>query len=631
MEKIKTTFTKLSHWQYFPLIVLLLVSLGLHLATITRPNEPLFDEQHYVPDARRIVNGEGTLRMEHPPLAKLIVAGGIKIFGDNPWGWRMPAVILSIIALMAFYDICRRLGTSHRTAFLATLLLSTENLMFIHSGMAMLDIFEVVLTIFAFWLYLKGPRWWWAAAVSVALAGLCKFSGILTIIPIGLHWLIIGFKPNMGNPVEIAQTHAPITEQSSFGVTVTERAQTLHAENVTIMVGEICASSSETQLPESPQIIRDENAAISQATDGPIPDASQISIIQSAPTKKSSFWASYGRPITFILSMTLAPIAFFLFYGVFEMIIWTKWIPFVVWGYWDQGIVGDIKNALSLTNSIKFSYDGAFPSRPWEWILSPTGSFYFYGWLFNPDNYKNIMLPYWYTPSYSGMINPSLWLSGLAVIPFVIWKSFKKNNAAIFVVCWITGTWLVWIPLFLATNRITYMFYYLPTIGAIALGTALVVSAFLNKAQAKAKGFRKRFLDLSMASFLLVHLLSFCILSPLHLWLSIPVGAMLLLFVLFYMGLGWSFNIEFYLCAAIASLIMRFALYWPLRDWLVTGNAPWGLPEVSLLWAVSVLIGLAIAWILFMIIHLSLNRIIRNNTSPPQNDANLPPLEVTQP
>jgi hypothetical protein len=71
-----------------------------------------------------------------------------------------------------------------------------------------------------------------------------------------------------------------------------------------------------------------------------------------------------------------------------------------------------------MTSSIKFSYDGAFPARPWEWILSPTGSFYFYGWLFHPENYDNILIPYWYFPSYTGMLSPSLWLGGLATIPF---------------------------------------------------------------------------------------------------------------------------------------------------------------------------------------------------------------------
>ncbi len=631
MEKIKRGFSRLIHWQYFPLLVLLLVVLGLHLATIARPNEPLFDEQHYVPDARRIVTGEGTLRVEHPPLAKLIVAGGIELFGDNPWGWRMPAVILSTVALIAFYDICRKLGTSHKTAFLATLLLGTENLMFIHSGMAMLDIFVVAFTIFAFWFYLKGPRWWWAAAISVALAGLSKFSGILSVIPIGLHWFIIGYKPNMGNPVEQ-------TIPNALAVGSTPGAASIQNTPETPVPG----SAPEPPAAEIAQPLVVGNVSIStEIVSNPPFNVTPVSSTQVEPVKKRGFWDIYGRPITFILSMMLAPLAFFLLYGVFEMIIWSKWIPLIVWGHWDMGIVGDIKNALSQTGSIKFSYDGAFPARPWEWILSPSGSFYFYGWLFNPDKYPNIMLPYWYTPSYTGMLSPSLWLSGFAVIPFAIWKSFKKRNNAsrnawIFTLCWIIGTWLMWIALFLLSrlsghDRISYMFYYLPTVGAIALGTALILTAFINKAQARAKGFRRRFLELLTVSFLIVHLLSFCVLSPLHLWLSIPAGVLLLLLALGYLGFGWRFNIQLYISAAIATLIMRFALYWTLRKWLVTGETPWFTPEVSLLWVVSALIGLAITWILFTIIHLAVNRIIRDNTIPPQDAVNLPPVDTTQP
>ena len=601
MEKIIRGINRLIHWQYFPLLVLLLVIVGLHLATITHPNEPLFDEQHYVPDARRIINGEGTQRVEHPPFAKLIIAGGIEIFGDNPWGWRMPAVILSTIALIAFYDVCRKLGGSNKTAFMATFFLGLENLMFIHSGMAMLDIYVVVFTIFAFWFYLKGPHWWWTSALCVALAGLSKFSGVLAIIPIGLHWFIIGYKPNMGNPVEIMP---PITEP--------------------------VAAPIEAILPATPEASSEVTTAeVSPNMDNP-PASEVVVLVAPAPEKKRTFWQIYSGPIIFICSMLLAPIAFFLLYGVFDMIIWTKYIPFVVWGHWDQGVVGDIKNALTLTDSIKFSYSGAFPARPWEWILSPTGSFYFYGWLVHPENYSNILLPYWYTPSYTGVLSPSLWLSGLFVIPYVAVKSFiRKNNpeknAAIFIVCWIIGTWLVWIPLFLASNRITYMFYYLPTIGAIALGTALIISGFLKRIEKRARGFFMRSMQLGVASFLLFHLLSFCVISPLHLWVSIPTCAVLLFFVLEYLGFGNRFVIEYYISGGIASLIMRFGLYWPLKGWLVTGDAPWGLPEVSLLWVVGSLIGLAITWIIFAVIHRFVNRIIKANTAPLEVGISPPP------
>jgi hypothetical protein len=56
---------------------------------------------------------------------------------------------------------------------------------------------------------------------------------------------------------------------------------------------------------------------------------------------------------------------------------------------------------------------------------------------------------------------------------------------------------------------------------------------------------------------------------------------------------------------------MRFGFYWLLKGWLVTGDAPWGLPEVSLLWLVSTLAGLAITWLFFAIIHRLINRLIR--------------------
>ena len=603
MEKVNRGINRLIHWQYFPLLVLLVVILGLHLATIAHPNEPLFDEQHYVPDARRIINGEGTQRVEHPPFAKLIIAGGIEVFGDNPWGWRMPAVILSTIALIAFYDICRKLGGSNKTAFLATMFLGLENLMFLHSGMAMLDIYVVVFIIFAFWFYLKGLKWWWASAICIALAGLSKFGGVLAVIPIGLHWFLVGYKPNMGVPGEV--------EPSEPVIAVTEPAQLPVA---------LEASSTDSTVEIMPQAVMPPSA-----------EASSL-VIETKPKIKKTFWQTYSRPIVFIASMLLAPIAFFLLYGVFEMIIWTKYIPFVVWGHWDQGVVGDIKNALSLTDSIKFSYSGAFPAKPWEWVLSPTGSFYFYGWLVHPENYSNILLPYWYTPSYTGIISPSLWLAGLFVIPYVAFKSFiRKNNpeknAAIFTACWIIGTWVVWIPLFLASDRITYMFYYLPTVGAIALGTALIVTGFLKRIENRSSGFGKRFMQLGVATFLLLHLLSFCVLSPLNLWVSIPICTLLLFFALDYLGFGWRFVIEFYISAGIAAVIIRFALYWLLRGWLVTGDASWGLPEVSMLWVVGSLIGFVITWVLFALVHSFVNRVKRDNalpleavTNPPQNE-----------
>jgi hypothetical protein len=587
MKNIKTALCKLMRREYFPLLILLLVIVGLHLATIARPNQVVFDETYYVTDARSIITAHTDLRLEHPPLAKLIVAGGIEVFGDNPWGWRMPAVILSTIALVAFYDICRKLGTSHKTAFMATLLLGLENLMFIHSGLALLDIYVVVFSIMAFWFYLKGPRWWWAAGLLVALAGISKFSGILSIVPIILHWLIAGYKQNMGEPIAVAPHEVQGIAPPSVEAPTVDSVQIYDALGV---------ASGEASI-------------VMPSADDP-----NVPVEQNETTKKRNFWTAHPGAVIFVSSMALAPIAFFLLYGVFDMIIWAKWIPLLVWGHWNQGIVGAIRTAFSLTDSIKFSYGGAFPGRPWEWILSPTGSFYFYDWLLHPDKYRTIFLAYSYVPNYSALLSPSLWIGGLAVIPFAIWKAFKKNNAAIFIICWIIGTWLVWIPLVLASNRITYMFYYLPTIGAVALGTALILTALLKRAQERASGFPKRILELAVVSFLLFHLLCFCALSPLQLWISIPVCALLLFFAMWYLGFGWRFIIEFYDSGVFAALITRFILFHHLVN-LLQRYFVAGMPGVLLLWVVCGVTGIALAWMIYALVHFVLDLINKISTT----------------
>ena len=86
----------LLRWQYLGLCLLVLITLILHFSIIMQPNELVFDEQYYVADAKSIIEGEGTLRPEHPPLGKLFVVSGIRLFGDrrlSPRGRRRAGVI----------------------------------------------------------------------------------------------------------------------------------------------------------------------------------------------------------------------------------------------------------------------------------------------------------------------------------------------------------------------------------------------------------------------------------------------------------------------------------------------------------------------------------------------------------
>ena len=83
------------------MIAHLLLMIGL-----TTPDKITFDEVHYVPAAKQMLEpGTPTplLNPMHPPLAKQFMAWSIRAFGDVPLGWRYPSVLFGALAIVAMY------------------------------------------------------------------------------------------------------------------------------------------------------------------------------------------------------------------------------------------------------------------------------------------------------------------------------------------------------------------------------------------------------------------------------------------------------------------------------------------------------------------------------------------------
>ena len=107
---MKRLIYRLGKWEYKWLCLLVVVVLVMHFSIIKIPDKPVFDEVHYVTDARGIISGHETIRGEHPSLGKLFVIAGMLIFGDNALGWRFFSVILRAISIVLLYLICRNLS-----------------------------------------------------------------------------------------------------------------------------------------------------------------------------------------------------------------------------------------------------------------------------------------------------------------------------------------------------------------------------------------------------------------------------------------------------------------------------------------------------------------------------------------
>ena len=195
------------HWEYFLLSLLVVLLLVMHFSLVYQqyhpfylfekvggsysflsPDQTIFDEAHYVNNARSILNGEGDLRGEHPPIGKLLVLAGMKIFGDNPLGWRFFPILMGVAGIVFFYLTCRRLNMGKWAAYLATFFLAFENLTFIQSQVAMLDVFMLPLMMVAFWLYLRQN--YLLSGLFIGLTALVKITGVFILPAIILHWMI---------------------------------------------------------------------------------------------------------------------------------------------------------------------------------------------------------------------------------------------------------------------------------------------------------------------------------------------------------------------------------------------------------------------------------------------------------
>lgn len=168
---------------------LLLFGIGLQ-----RPSILMFDEVHYVPAARVLIELSHPVNIEHPMLGKSLIALGMLIFGDNPVGWRAMSLLAGAATIVGVYSFTRHLTGATRPGLFAALFAMLGQLVFIQARIGMLDVFLGALLVWAGTAFLRAMQsvsrrravcfllasaiWFgaavavkWAAAPYVALAG----------------------------------------------------------------------------------------------------------------------------------------------------------------------------------------------------------------------------------------------------------------------------------------------------------------------------------------------------------------------------------------------------------------------------------------------------------------------------
>jgi dolichyl-phosphate-mannose--protein O-mannosyl transferase len=175
---------------YLPITIITAFGLLLRLWNLNKPKGYIFDEIYYAKNANSLItNGvelNSTNQAEfvvHPPLGKWLIGIGIKLFGNNEFGWRISAAIIGTASIVLIYLIALKLFDSNFLASLASAFLALDGLNLVMSRVALLDIFLMFFVLLAAYFLLSNQ--YWLSAIAIGAATGVKWSGAY-LIPIFL-------------------------------------------------------------------------------------------------------------------------------------------------------------------------------------------------------------------------------------------------------------------------------------------------------------------------------------------------------------------------------------------------------------------------------------------------------------
>ena len=182
--------------QILPISIITIFSLIIRIWHLNLPKGYIFDEIYYAKNANSLIEHGVELNEQggadfivHPPLGKWLIGIGIKIFGNNEFGWRIIPALVGTACVILIYLIAQRLFNSIFLSSTAAVLMALDGLALVMSRVALLDIFLMFFILLCCYFILTNNLW--LSGVAIGLAGASKWSGfflIPLIITLTINW-----------------------------------------------------------------------------------------------------------------------------------------------------------------------------------------------------------------------------------------------------------------------------------------------------------------------------------------------------------------------------------------------------------------------------------------------------------
>lgn len=178
------------------------VAQALFCWRLTSPSTLVFDEVHYVPAARALLELQEPTNIEHPLLAKTLIAASVAAFGDGPLGWRALSTLAGTAVVVGVFAILwlglRRL----RPAVVGAACVLFNFTVFVQARIAMLDGFMAAFLVLGAATMLWAMRgrggqvWrrWIAGAALLGLATGCKWTAAPYLAFAGIAFLLLRWR-----------------------------------------------------------------------------------------------------------------------------------------------------------------------------------------------------------------------------------------------------------------------------------------------------------------------------------------------------------------------------------------------------------------------------------------------------
>ena len=182
------------------LILILIFAFATRVYNLGSPPNEYFDEVYHAFTAKVILHNDPkawewwntpptgfAYEWTHPPLAKLGMTLGMKIFGENSFGYRIPGALLGLGSVLLIYLLAKEFFKDGAIGLLSAGVFSLDGLAIVMSRIGMNDSYLLFFSLLSVYFFLRSKNLLSAIAFGLAIAS--KWSAIWVTPILFILWL----------------------------------------------------------------------------------------------------------------------------------------------------------------------------------------------------------------------------------------------------------------------------------------------------------------------------------------------------------------------------------------------------------------------------------------------------------